>query len=340
MRLRTALTVPAALLTLAALTLLPARVTAQKKDTTAAKAAAANLPARIWRDPGDMASLDLINGAGGKAHAPDPANTFTFVKEDLAETSPKFWVIDGKGVSWKVKIGAEPQSETAATRFMWAAGYLVDEDYYIADLTVKGLPKLTRGQEFVSAGGVVHGTRLERKLTTVKKLSDWDWFANPFVGTRELNGLRVMMSLLNNWDLKAINNSIYAVGGECLYVVSDDGATFGNTGNSLTRTKSVPKDYADSKFIAKDGPDFMDFVLHSRPFFLGTMEPDNYGERTKMEEITKHIPRADAKWLGQRLAMLTDAQVRDGFRAAGYAGTDLELLTKTIRQRIAALAAL
>jgi hypothetical protein len=322
-----------------ALAALSVGVAAQKKDTSAKKAAAAKLPERIWRDPGDMASLDLIYGAGGKAHAPDPAGTFTFVKEDLLATSPKFDVTDGHGVAWKVKIGQEPQSETAATRFLWAAGYFVDEDYYMAELTVKGLPKLQRGQDFVS-GGIVHGARLERKLTTVKKLENWDWFDNPFVGQRELNGLRVMMSLLNNWDLKKINNSIYAVDGERHYLISDAGATFGNTGNVMTRSKSVPKDYEDSKFIAKVTPDFIDFVLHSRPFFLGIVEPSNYGERTKMEEITKHIPRADAKWLGQRLSRLTDDQIRDGFRAAGYGTGDLETLTRTIRLRIAALEAL
>ena len=104
----------------------------------------------------------------------------------------------------------------------------------------------------MSAGGVVHGARLERKRTAVKKLGDWDWFDNPFVGQRELNGLRVMMSLLNNWDLKQVNNAIYVVDGERHYAVSDVGATFGNTGNAMTRSKGVPRDYEDSKFIAKD----------------------------------------------------------------------------------------
>jgi len=315
-------------------------VTAQKKDSSAKNADAANFPQQIWRDPGDMASLDLIYGTGGKAHAPDPTGTFTFDKEDLAQTSPKFWVTDGQGVAWKVKLGAEPQAETAATRFLWAAGYFVNEDFYISDLTVKGLPKLQRGQEFVSSGGIVHGARLERKLATVTKLGDWDWFDNPFLGHRELNGLRVMMSLLNNWDLKAANNSIYAVDGERRYAVSDVGATFGNTGNSLTRSKGVPKDYERSAFIAKDSPDFMDFVLHSRPFFTGVVEASNYRERTKMEEITKHIPRADAQWLGQRLSRLTDDQIRDAFRAAGFGSQDVERLTRTIRQRFAALEAL
>jgi hypothetical protein len=319
---------------------LSANVTAQKKDTSAKKADAANLPERIWRDPGDMASLDLMYGTGGKADAPDPTGTFTFVKEDLLQTSPKFEVADGQGGQWKVKLGQESQSETAATRFLWAAGYFTDEDYYMAELTVKGLPTLRRGQNFVSSNGIVHGARLERKRTTVKKLGDWDWFDNPFLGQRELNGLRVMMSLLNNWDLKQINNSIYVVDGERHYVVSDAGATFGNTGNALTRSKDVPKDYAHSKFIAKVTPDVIDLVLHSRPFFMGVVQPTNYRDRTRMEKITKQIPRADVKWLGQRLAMLTDEQIRDGFRAAGYGAGDVEILTRTIRTRIAALEAL
>jgi hypothetical protein len=327
----------AALLTASALLL--AGATEQKKDNGAAIASAADLPQLIWRDPGDMGALDLVDGAGGRAHAPDPAGGFTFVKEDLAETSPKFWVTDSQGVEWKVKLGPESKPETAATRFLWAAGYFVDEDYYIAELTVKDLPKLQRGQEFVS-GGVVHSTRLERKLPGVKKLGNWDWFDNPFTGSRELNGLRVMMSLLNNWDLKAVNNSIYAVDGERHYLVSDAGATFGNTGNTITRSKGVPEDYDHSKFIAKTTPDFIDFVLHSRPFFLAALDVSNYNERAKMEEITKHIPRADAKWLGERLSRITGEQVRDAFRTAGYGPADVESLTAAIAQRIAALRAL
>ena len=314
-------------------------VTAQKKDTSVGKVHA-NLPERIWRDPGNMAALDLMYGAGGKAQAPDPTGTFTFVREDPLATSPKFDVVDGQGVEWKVKLGQESQAETAATRFLWAAGYLTDEDYYMAELTVKGLPTLRRGQKLVSSDGIVHGARLERKRTTVKKLGDWDWFDNPFLGQRELNGLRVMMALLNNWDLKQVNNSIYAVDGERHYVVSDMGASFGKSGDVTTQSKSVPKDYERSKFIEKANPESVDFVLHSRPFFLWAFSVSYYRERTRMQAITKHIPRADAQWLGRRLSMLSDEQIRDGFRAAGYGAGDLEILTRTIRKRIAALEAL
>jgi len=324
-----------------ALAALSAGVIAQKSDASAATAVAAKLPARIWQASGATAALDLIYGAGGQAHAPGAASVFTFVSDDPAATSPKFDVVDERGVEWKVKLGSESQSETAATRFLWAAGYLTDEDYYLADLRVQGLPvPLKRGQEFMSADGAVHGARMERKHAANTKLGDWDWFENPFVGNRELNGLRVMMSLLNSWDLKQVNNAIYVVNGERHYVVSDVGATFGKTGNAMTRTRGVPKDFEDSKFIDKVTPDFIDFVLNSRPLFLGAIAVSNYAERTKMEQITKHIPRADVQWLAQRLSVLTAGQIRDGFRAGGFDADEVEILARALGLRIAALGAL
>ena len=55
-----------------------------------------------------------------------------------------------------------------------------------------------------------------------------------FTGTRELNGLRVMMALINNWDLKDENNAIYREKPvrDQIYEVSDLGASFGTTGRS------------------------------------------------------------------------------------------------------------
>jgi hypothetical protein len=319
---------------------LSAPIAAQKHAKQEEKEKAANLPALIWRDPGDVKSLNLFYGAGGKEHAPDPHGKFTFLKEDLKQTSPKFDVEDEQGVRWRVKLGQEPQAETAATRLLWAAGYFVDEDYYLAEVKVTGLPKLHRGQSFVSADGTVHRARLKRRSKDVKKLGDWNWFDNPFLGTKELNGLRVMMSLLNNWDLDVTNNSIYEVGSERHYLVSDMGATFGKTGNSLTRSKSVLKDYANSKFIEKVTPDYVDFIMYGRPFFLTAFDVRNYRKRTQMEQVTKHIPRADAKWLGKRLAQLSEEQIRDCFSTAGYAPEEIEGYTKAVEKRIAELNAL
>jgi hypothetical protein len=313
---------------------------AQKHNKQKAKEKAVDLPVVIWRDPGNISSLNLIYGAGGSEHAPDPNGIYTFDKEDMNGTSPKFDVKDGQGVKWRIKLGQEPQAETAATRLLWAAGYFVDEDYYLPEVKVQGLPKLRRGQNFVSDGGIVHRARLERKDKEIKKIGNWDWFNNPFVGTKELNGLRVLMSLLNNWDLSTINNSIYVVDDEQRYVVSDAGATFGKTGNSISRSKSNLKGYEESKFIEKETPTELDFVMHSRPFLLTAVNVPNYHKRTKMENVTKHIPRSDAKWLGQLLSQLSEEQIRDCFRAGGYTPDEVEGYSQEVQKRIAALNAL
>jgi hypothetical protein len=320
------------------LVMLSASLTAQK-NTSKAKENTGSLPGIIWRDPGDVASLNLLYGAGGKEHAPNPNGKYTFVKEDTEGTSPKFDIEDAQGTRWKVKLGLEPQSETAATRLLWAAGYFVDEDYYLADLKVTSMPKLHRGGKFVAADGTVHGARLERKPKGVEKLGTWSWFHNPSLDTREFNGLRVMMSFLNNWDLKESNNSIYEIGDERRYAVTDLGATFGKTGSSFSRSRSVPKDYVDSKFIRKVTPEYVDFVMHSRPIFLMAMFPYYY-TRARMEKITKHVPRADVKWLAQRLSQLSAEQIRDSFRAAGYTTGEIEEYTRAVQKRIAELNAL
>jgi hypothetical protein len=292
--------------------------------------------APLWRERGDVTSLNLLYGAGGKEH--QPAGTFIFVKEDKQGTSAKFEVIDDQGVRWKVKLGEETKSETAASRLVWAAGYFTDEDYYLSELRVEKMPKLNRGRKFVSDDGVVHGARLERSIKGQKKDGNWSWFKNPFTGTKEMNGLRVMMALINNWDLKEVNNAIYDQKGEgSRYVVSDLGATFGETGNTVVRSKSNPEDYSESKFIQKITPEHVDFFLSSRPLFITAIDVPNYTSRTHMQDIVKDIPVADAKWLGKLLEPLSDEQLRDCFRAAGYSPADVESNAAMVKERIRAL---
>ena len=294
----------------------------------------------LWHDPGDSASLDIFDGAGGKDHAPDPNGMFIFVKEDRKGTNPKFEVKDSSGVDWKVKLGEEAQAETAATRLMWAAGYFVDEDYYLPQIRVTGLPKLHRGRRFVSNGEIVHHVRLERKIHAQIRIGNWSWFDSPFSGSREFNGLRVLMALINNWDLQTINNSIYAVDGNQRYVVSDPGASFGKTGNSVTRSKSNLKDYEKSRFVQKETAEEVDLTMHSRPLFLTAINIHNYKKRTRMESVSKHIPREDARWLGEILGRLSQEQVRECFRAAGYRPDEVAGYTQTVLKRVAELKAL
>jgi hypothetical protein len=291
----------------------------------------------IWHDRGDAAELDLIGGPGGKAH--EPGNVLKFIEESDSGTSPKFEVEDEHGVRWKVKLGEEAKSETAATRLLWAAGYVVDEDYYREQIRVPGLPRLARGREFVSAGDTVTGARLERQGGGGgEEATTWSWYDNPFVGTREFNALKVMMALVNNWDLKDVNNRVSdTADGGAQYGITDLGATFGRTGNIITRSKSVAKDYAETKFIAKVTATHVDFVMQSRPIFPFVFHLPAYRERTRMQEIVKGIPIADARWLGDRLGRLSLEQIRDCFRASGFSPVEVEIYAQAVRQRIEAL---
>jgi hypothetical protein len=292
----------------------------------------------IWHDRGDAAALDVISGPGGKDH--EPGTDFRFIEESQSGTSAKFVVEDEHGTTWKVKLGQEAKSETAATRLLWAAGYVVDEDYYRPYIQVLGLKRLARGQEFVSHGDTVTGVRLERAGGS-EESNTWSWYDNPFIGTREFNGLRVMMALINNWDLKAINNGTSdTAGGGGQYGITDLGATFGRTGNSLNRSKGVMRDYAETPFIEKVTPTYVDFVMHSRPFFPAFFALPNYRLRTRMESVVKHIPIADARWMGERLGQLSSEQISDCFRAGGFSPAEVEGYSRVVMKRIAALKSL
>ncbi|HSP67608.1 MAG TPA: hypothetical protein VLN48_07765 [Bryobacteraceae bacterium] len=311
----------------------------QASSKAVAPASPARAPVRsggLRRDLEKIGSLNLFYGPGGKEH--QPAGKFTFVKEDKEGSAPKFEVVDAQGVHWKVKLGEETKSETAATRLVWAAGYFTDEDYYLPELRVEKMPRLSRGRKYVSKGGIVHGVRLERKVEGQKKIGNWSWFKNPYAGTKELDGLKIMMALMNNWDLKEVNNAIYQEQGEKpRYVISDLGATFGRTGNTLVRSKSNLRDYQRTKFIQKVKPEEVDFFLSSRPFFPTAIAVPNYVSRTRMQGIVKHISRTHAKWLGQLLAQLSTEQIRDCFRAGGYSPEETAGFAKVVQGRIAEL---
>jgi len=295
-----------------------------------------SLRAVLWSDRGSIAGLNCYYGAGGREHAPDPRVAYTFIKEDLNGSSPKFDIKDPNGVVWRVKLGEESQPETAATRIIWAAGYFTDEDYFLSEIKVTGVRGLRRGRKLVAPSGIVQHVRLKRRLN-VEKLGNWDWFYNQFLGTREFNGLRIMMALINNWDLKAVNNEIWDAGGQQRFVVSDLGASFGKTGGPLSRSKGRLKDFAESPFIREETPEYVDFVLHSRPPFFAAVKIRNYRMRSKMEQLAKGIPRDDAKWLGQRLALLSDNQLRDCFRSAGYSPQEVNGYAAVVKKRIAEL---
>jgi hypothetical protein len=326
----------------------PGEQSESKKQTKKEREAeAANrLPAVLWRDPGDIASLDLLNGEGEAKDAPDPQADYSFVKEDMNGTSPKFYARDTNGVEWLVKLGVEARPETAATRLVWAMGYFTDEDYFLPQIHVRSLPKLRRKMFGASPEtGIVPSVRLKRQGKGLKNVENWNWFDNPFVGTRELNGLRALMAVINDWDLTTKNNKVYVGDNERHYLVSDLGAAFGKTGWPPSHvpllphaTKAVLKDYEHSRFIRAVTGDAVTFEMHTTaPFFIRRFKGKYFNEYRQAERLEQGIPVLDAEWIGGLLARLTPGQIRDAFRAAGYQPSEVDGFAKVVEKRIAAL---
>ena len=269
----------------------------------------------LWREPTDIASRDLFLGPGGEAMKPDLSKV-TFIADETRSYSKKYRVRDGAGNEWVVKLGTEAQSETAATRLLWAAGYFVDITYLAPHVDIEGK-------------GSFDNARFEARPKGQKRLGQrWDWSKNPFVGTNELQGLKVLMALINNWDIQNHNNNILLVTDEATgekearYFDTDLGASFGKEGRFIGHTRNRPDQYvADTKFITG--------VEH------GLIRFDYKG---KNKHLIQDITVAQAKWLGNILSQLSDQQISDAFRAANYSPEQIEALSRVVKARINELA--
>jgi len=297
----------------------------------------------LWREPTDIATRTLFDGPGGRAHAPH-GTTFRFVKEDRGGSNPKFMVRDDAGTMWTLKLGWEAQPETAASRIVWAVGYFADHDYYLPHLCVEGLPaKLHRGRRRFDGHGCTGGGRLKRheKDEDGATTTMWRWRENPFIGTREFNGLRALMAVINNWDVKDINNQRRTTTdphGDRVqaFWVSDLGASFGMTHLTLRHSEKRGNlaAYRESPFIRKTTACCVDFAVpaHAAPIVL--FNPAQYHMRVGLRWIGRNIPRDDARWMGELLGRLSADQMSDAFRAAGYSDEDSDAFTAILEQRI------
>src|SRR6476660_4053921 len=198
----------------------------------------------LWRQPSDIASRDLLDGPGGESMRPD-LRRITFIKEEKGGYSKKYRVRDASEREWVAKIGKEAQSETSAVRLLWGVGYLTEVNYLVPRVTIPGK-------------GTFNNVRFEARPKGWKRLDDWKWSRNPFNGTPELQGLKIMMALINNWDLKDSNNQTVYINdrGELQYIISDLGATFGHASTTplfwrFTRSRNDPANYAKSNFFEK-----------------------------------------------------------------------------------------
>ena len=265
----------------------------------------------LWQTPSDISQRDLLLGPGGSEMRPD-LRRITFIKEEKGGYSKKYRVSDGSGREWVVKIGKEAQSETSAVRLLWGVGYITEINYLVPRVTIPGK-------------GTFTNARFEARPDRWDRTGEWKWKRNPFIGTPQYQGLKIMMALINNWDLKDSNNEIVQIRGgnsnNDYYIISDLGATFGHASTTpllwrMTRSRNKPTNYAKSKFLEKVKGDRV--VLH----FGG-----------KNRGLMKDISIQDAQWMGQWLSQLTDRQLQDAFRAANYRPDEINLLARTVRER-------
>jgi hypothetical protein len=266
----------------------------------------------MW-EPIDTRRLDLFLGPGGSEMKPNLSN-ITFLKEEKGGHNKKFRIKDGSGRTWVAKLGREAQPETAAVRLLWALGYKTEINYLVPTITIPGK-------------GTFQNVRLEARPDNVERTEEWKWKQNPFSGTKELQGLKILMVFLNNWDILDLQNKVLESNGRSNYIVSDLGSTFGRLGSNnlpviyrLGRSVGKPNHYIKSKFVkgVEDGRVKLAYKGKNRGLF-------------------KDITVEQARWLANLMNKLSDKQIRDAFLAANYSQNDLNTLTTAVKNKIAEL---
>jgi hypothetical protein len=263
----------------------------------------------LWQEPTDIATRNLLLGAGGEQMKPDLSRVI-FIKEEKGGWSTKYQVRDGADRKWTVKLSKEAQPETVANRLLWAVGYHSEICYLAPSVNIEGK-------------GTFENVRFEARPEEIKRLDGWSWDENPFLGTHELQGLKVLMLLINNWDIKDENNKILYVENkdtgrkELRYIISDLGGSFGKTGNFITRSRNKPSDFVKARFVDEIKGNFVDFKYSG-----------------KRGDLFRKITVEDARWIGSLLAKLSDEQIRDAFRAANYSPEQVESLAGALKDRI------
>lgn len=263
----------------------------------------------LWNEPTDLSSRDLYYGPGGRENAPNPGDVYRFKEADTSGHSKGYHVVGPDGRKWKIKVGDEVQSEIAVSRILWAIGYHQPALYYVETW------RMTDGPEVKAQPG-------RFRLNSGHKSGDpWAYDRNPFVGTRELHGLIVANILLNNWDLESGNNRIYEVksprgGPSTWYVAQDLGGSLGKSGLPIG-TRNRIDDFESQGFIKGVEKDRVAFDYHG---------PN--------KSLLKDITRDDVAWTCGLLARLSERQISDAFRAAGYPDDARERYVRKIEDKI------
>lgn len=269
--------------------------------------------AELWTRPAP--GRDLFHGVGGAALAPDPAARYTVIEIKRSGFSRGYTLTDPQNREWSAKFPPEAPTEVAASRILWGAGYHQAPIYYLAEWNAAKAPSPNPQlpARFRQKTPDFHG--LEPK-------DAWSYYRNPFVGTRELNGLLVLQAMLGNSDLKEQQNVLYTLaepfeGAQRWYVARDLGQSFGRTG-------------------VLDAPRGDPAVFEQTPFIKGVVDGRvQFDYRGRHRVLFDDISPSDVRWICEQLGQLTDRQWQDAFRAGGYPRSVADRFIRRMKQKIA-----
>jgi hypothetical protein len=287
----------------------------------------ASAPARsqtLWKEPPPASMSDWTWGPGGPDSVPRPP--FTFLKEKMDGTNPKVEVRDAANRTWVVKFGSEVHSDTFAPRLLHVLGYAATPTYYVGEGAISGVHGLKRAKHFVSKNGAFRNARfkLHHGDSAGSANVTWSWAENPFVGSHELGGLKILMMLTSNWDAKDSRDGDGESNNHTIdrtwYAVTDWGASMGKTGGYFSRNRW----------------DWIGYRAQTAAFVRATPEGNPvFGFKGKHgQDIATGIRVEDVRWLLTYLSRVTDEGLQAGFVASGASPAVASEFATCIRARI------
>jgi hypothetical protein len=279
----------------------------------------------LWRDPGRVETIDFTSAARGATDPPRPP--FRFAGKPSMGTSAKVEVVDALGRKWRVKSGPEARVETFVTRLVSALGYFAEVTWFVESGVVEAFPPGLRSR-VVDQNGRFTWVGFELIEPDGKFLKEpWAWTRSPFAGTRELQGLKILVMLVSNWDNKDARDSrrgsnvgVLETGGVRHYLVNDWGQSMGAWktwyGNGTCWDCEAYRAQTE-EFVRRAG---------------GAIHFGYRGQHTR--DFAADLSVEDVRWLMQYLGKVTDAQIRTGLLVSGATRDEQECFAAALRKRI------
>ena len=269
--------------------------------------------AQLWVQP--EPDRDLFWGVGGEHLAPDTSLTYKVLEVKRGGFSMGLTVEGPDKRKWSAKMPPEAPTELVASRLLWAVGYHQPPIYYVGKWNADGAPDPNPQlpARFRESKPKLHGLDAD---------GIWSYYRNPFVGTKELNGLLVLQVMLGNSDLKDEQNALYKLkepfeGATRWYVARDLGQSFGRTG-VIDAPRGDIKVFEETPFIKGVAGGFVRFEYRGR-----------HGR------LIDHMTPDDVHWICEKLQRISDTQWDDAFRSGGYNAQTAARFIKRFKQKIA-----